>query len=315
MTINISNSSYEPLHQGTEATVRLTSLSGIANRYIDLRLGPGNAPTIPSGGVDRHRRHDQRGRHRRAVQHAQPADAEGAPEPDPGRRLAVRGQGRGGAGGVGVSEPGGRVEQHPVPGAQPRQRRRLHELRRPVVEAALDDRREVLDAHGAGQEPRDDHRGACLAEERARPVDPGPPAVHGARGHDVREPPQLAGRADAAGQRLKAGGPEAPEVPRPARAAGQERGPDRPRPGQHHLLTRVQALLGGHPGAERPDPAARAERAARERHLRHEPTRRAPATGRSRPTARSGWARSRSRRPRSTTRPPSSPPPARTRST
>jgi phospholipid/cholesterol/gamma-HCH transport system substrate-binding protein len=51
LTINISNPSYEPLHQGTEATVRLTSLSGIANRYIDLRLGPGNAPTIPSGGV------------------------------------------------------------------------------------------------------------------------------------------------------------------------------------------------------------------------------------------------------------------------
>jgi phospholipid/cholesterol/gamma-HCH transport system substrate-binding protein len=51
LTIDISNPSYVPLHQGTEATVRLTSLSGIANRYIDLRLGPGNAPKIPSGGV------------------------------------------------------------------------------------------------------------------------------------------------------------------------------------------------------------------------------------------------------------------------
>ncbi len=51
LTINISNSTYVPLHQGTEATVRLTSLSGIANRYIDLRLGPGTAPKIPSGGV------------------------------------------------------------------------------------------------------------------------------------------------------------------------------------------------------------------------------------------------------------------------
>jgi phospholipid/cholesterol/gamma-HCH transport system substrate-binding protein len=40
-----------PLHRGTEATLPLTSLSGIANRYIDLRLGPGNAPKIPSGGV------------------------------------------------------------------------------------------------------------------------------------------------------------------------------------------------------------------------------------------------------------------------
>jgi phospholipid/cholesterol/gamma-HCH transport system substrate-binding protein len=51
LTININNSTYVPLHQGTEATVRLTSLSGIANRYIDLRLGPGTAPKIPSGGV------------------------------------------------------------------------------------------------------------------------------------------------------------------------------------------------------------------------------------------------------------------------
>jgi phospholipid/cholesterol/gamma-HCH transport system substrate-binding protein len=51
LTININNSTYVPLHQGTEATVRLTSLSGIANRYVDLRLGPGTAPKIPSGGV------------------------------------------------------------------------------------------------------------------------------------------------------------------------------------------------------------------------------------------------------------------------
>jgi hypothetical protein len=42
----------------------------------------------------RDREHDQCGGHRRVVQHAQPTDAEGAPELDPGRRLAVRGQGR-----------------------------------------------------------------------------------------------------------------------------------------------------------------------------------------------------------------------------
>ena len=51
LTINISNPDYVPLHQGTEATVRLTSLSGIANRYVDLRLGSASAPKIPSGGV------------------------------------------------------------------------------------------------------------------------------------------------------------------------------------------------------------------------------------------------------------------------
>ena len=31
--------------------MRLTSLSGIANRYVDLRLGSATAPKIPNGGV------------------------------------------------------------------------------------------------------------------------------------------------------------------------------------------------------------------------------------------------------------------------
>lgn len=51
LTLSINNSSYTPLHQGTEATVRLASLSGIANRYVDLRLGSANAPQIPDNGV------------------------------------------------------------------------------------------------------------------------------------------------------------------------------------------------------------------------------------------------------------------------
>ena len=51
LTLTINNSTYQPLHQGTDATVRLTSLSGIANRYVDLRLGSGTAAKIPNGGV------------------------------------------------------------------------------------------------------------------------------------------------------------------------------------------------------------------------------------------------------------------------
>ena len=51
LTLTINSSTYEPLHQGTDATVRLTSLSGIANRYVDLRLGSGTAAKIPNGGV------------------------------------------------------------------------------------------------------------------------------------------------------------------------------------------------------------------------------------------------------------------------
>ncbi|HET6449188.1 MAG TPA: MlaD family protein [Conexibacter sp.] len=41
---------YAPLHEGTTATIRLTSLSGVANRYIALVPGPNNAPEIHDGG-------------------------------------------------------------------------------------------------------------------------------------------------------------------------------------------------------------------------------------------------------------------------
>jgi phospholipid/cholesterol/gamma-HCH transport system substrate-binding protein len=51
VTMDISNSAYTPLPQGTHATIRSQSLSGIANRYVDLAL-PGSDPgTIPSGGT------------------------------------------------------------------------------------------------------------------------------------------------------------------------------------------------------------------------------------------------------------------------
>ena len=44
------NGDYAPLRQGTQATVKPTSLSGIANRYIDLQLGPQNGREIDDGG-------------------------------------------------------------------------------------------------------------------------------------------------------------------------------------------------------------------------------------------------------------------------
>ena len=51
LTLDIKNKVYEPLRVGTMATVRQASLSGIANRYVDLRLAPGGAKAIPSGGA------------------------------------------------------------------------------------------------------------------------------------------------------------------------------------------------------------------------------------------------------------------------
>ncbi len=51
LTLDIKNKVYEPLRVGTQATVRQASLSGIANRYVDLRLGPAGADQIPNGGA------------------------------------------------------------------------------------------------------------------------------------------------------------------------------------------------------------------------------------------------------------------------
>jgi phospholipid/cholesterol/gamma-HCH transport system substrate-binding protein len=44
------NDDFAPLHQGTTATIRTTSLSGIANRYVSLTPGPNNADEIGDGG-------------------------------------------------------------------------------------------------------------------------------------------------------------------------------------------------------------------------------------------------------------------------
>src|SRR4051794_20688414 len=47
---------YAPLHQGTTATIRSGSLSGVANRFIVLTPGPNNAPKLDDGtelGLDK----------------------------------------------------------------------------------------------------------------------------------------------------------------------------------------------------------------------------------------------------------------------
>lgn len=42
---------YAPLHAGTTATIRATSLSGVANRYIALTPAPNSAPKLADGGL------------------------------------------------------------------------------------------------------------------------------------------------------------------------------------------------------------------------------------------------------------------------
>ena len=50
ITMNVSGP-FTPLREGTRAIIREASLSGIANRYIDLTLPPDSAPRIPDSGV------------------------------------------------------------------------------------------------------------------------------------------------------------------------------------------------------------------------------------------------------------------------
>ncbi len=50
ITMEVSDD-FAPLHEGSQATIRATSLSGIANRYISLNPGPNNADEIDDGGV------------------------------------------------------------------------------------------------------------------------------------------------------------------------------------------------------------------------------------------------------------------------
>jgi phospholipid/cholesterol/gamma-HCH transport system substrate-binding protein len=50
VTISVSNE-FAPLHEGTRAAVRATSLSGIANRYIALSPGAQNQPKIDDGAT------------------------------------------------------------------------------------------------------------------------------------------------------------------------------------------------------------------------------------------------------------------------
>ena len=51
VTMTINDSDFWPVRQGTIATVRQASLSGVANRYVDLHLPPGEPPGIKNGGV------------------------------------------------------------------------------------------------------------------------------------------------------------------------------------------------------------------------------------------------------------------------
>jgi phospholipid/cholesterol/gamma-HCH transport system substrate-binding protein len=49
--LRISDGGYSPLRRGTRAIIRQTSLSGVANRYVDLQLGGARGADIRDGGT------------------------------------------------------------------------------------------------------------------------------------------------------------------------------------------------------------------------------------------------------------------------
>src|SRR5918995_5891677 len=51
ITLGIDDDDYQPLRRGTRVMVKQASLSGIANRYVDLHLGPTGGEEIDDGGV------------------------------------------------------------------------------------------------------------------------------------------------------------------------------------------------------------------------------------------------------------------------
>ena len=53
VTLRITKPEFAPLRQGTEATVRQASLSGVANRYVDLELGPNSNPALDESAIIR----------------------------------------------------------------------------------------------------------------------------------------------------------------------------------------------------------------------------------------------------------------------
>ena len=51
VTISVDSKRFHPLHQGTRAYVRVSSLSAVANRYIALEPGPDNAPKLADRAI------------------------------------------------------------------------------------------------------------------------------------------------------------------------------------------------------------------------------------------------------------------------
>ena len=76
----------QELHEGTTATIRATSLSGVANHYVSISPGPNSEPALDDGAELGPRLDHDADRHRPVLQHLPAAGAPGPAELHPRQR-------------------------------------------------------------------------------------------------------------------------------------------------------------------------------------------------------------------------------------
>ena len=233
------NGDYAPLRSGTRAIIRPTSLSGIANRYVDLQLGPQSGAEIEDGG---HIGTDQT---ETAVELDEvfnlfDEDTRGSlQDVIKGQAVTVRGRGRQLRRGIHYLNPalstGARLFQELT--------RDNRLLKRFLVDSGtlvhtLASRRD--DLTGVVRNLNAHLRRAGQPAGGPGGLDRAPPPVPAARRHDLREPARRARRRRPARRRGQAGGGPARPVPEPGAGVRRRRQADGPRPLAHDQPARAR---------------------------------------------------------------------------
>ena len=209
-----------PLREGTQATIRIASLSGVANRYVDLQLPPGEEnDTIADGGADPARRTPRRSSTSTTCSRSSTSKTR------KGLRNVIRGFGASYAGRARQANQGWEYLNPSLVGA----RRLFEELSydQKALESFVVDnaqagqrhRRAPRRRHPARRPARDDLRRDRPGEGRAPGGGRRAAGLHAPRELDVREPARDARRPRPADRREPPGDAEAAR--RPGRAASR----------------------------------------------------------------------------------------------
>jgi len=227
ITIEVQDE-FAPLHSGTTALIRATSLSGVANRYVALTPGANSGPELKDGAL------------LKADVTTSIVDLDQLFNTlDPGARKSLQQVIKGSRDqfdGVGPQANEAARYFNPALSTTSRLARELTRdnktfqdfvVNSSKVVSALADRREDL----SGLVTNANRTAAAIGTENAALSRAGAPAADAAQGqHDLREPARHAGRPGRAGRGVQARDPPAGAVPARAAAAGRQRPPDDPRP-------------------------------------------------------------------------------------